>query len=232
MFFKLVWKEWKENLWKLMFCSVVSLAFIALLFRMRIIPDAGVCVLISMIQLFVIPVVYCLDIFSGEMSNRTIHLLFKLPVERWKIFMSKYLVSIAGIAIVFILSSLLMEFMAHGREMGQGYLIKYNLFYGLAALLLFTWFCPFGCQSRSEAGSLAAMTGVAIGFGIVYMWAVTCKVIWVIGFVPYIFTSDLMFDWYNIIDLGILKIVVCQLLAVAVALTVACYRYVKIRRYL
>ena len=39
MFAKLFWKEWKENLWKLMFCCVAGVGFTAILFRMRIIPD-------------------------------------------------------------------------------------------------------------------------------------------------------------------------------------------------
>jgi len=232
MFFKLVWKEWKENLWKLTFCSVVSLAFVALLLRVRIIPDAAVCALISIIQLFVVPIVYCLDIFSGEMSNKTIHLLFKVPVERWKIFMSKYLVSIFSIALVFILSSLLMEFMSFGREMEQGYMLKNNLLNGVAALLLFTWFCPFACQSRSEAGSLASMCGVAIGFGIIFMWACSCKIKWALPFVPYIFIIKHTFysGFLELIDM--IKIVLSQALSVSVAVSIACLRYTKIRRYL
>ena len=107
MFINLIWKEARENLWKLGFCLGVSLAFTILLLRVRIIPDYAVCMLISWAQMFVVPVVYALDIFSGEMSNRTIHLLFKIPVPRWMIFFSKFIVSIAGILITFIISGLL-----------------------------------------------------------------------------------------------------------------------------
>ncbi|MHC5138442.1 MAG: hypothetical protein ACYSOF_00890, partial [Planctomycetota bacterium] len=93
MFKQLLWKEWRENLWKLGFGGAVSAAFVLLLFRIRLFPDAANCVAIGFVQMLVVPVIYALDIFSGEMSNRTIHLLFKFPVPRWKIFFSKYLVS-------------------------------------------------------------------------------------------------------------------------------------------
>ncbi len=96
MFAQLFWKEWKENLWKLWFCCVVSVGFVGILFRIRVVPDMGNCFLISIVQLFVVPIIYALDIFSGEMSSRTIHLLFKIPVERTKMFFSKYLASFSG----------------------------------------------------------------------------------------------------------------------------------------
>jgi ABC-type transport system involved in multi-copper enzyme maturation permease subunit len=112
----LFWKEWRENLWKLWFCAAVSLVFTVMLFRIRVVPDVGNCILISLVQMFVVPVVYALDIFSGEVSNRTIHLLFKIPVKRWMIFFSKYLVSAIGMALVFAISAVLMELLTAGRR--------------------------------------------------------------------------------------------------------------------
>ncbi len=84
MFRQLLWKEWRENQWKLIFCAAISLVFTVMLFRIRLFPDWANCLAISFIQMFVVPVIYALDIFSGEMSNRTIHLLFKIPVPRWR----------------------------------------------------------------------------------------------------------------------------------------------------
>ena len=77
--------------------------------------------------MFVVPVVYALDIFSGEVSNRTIHLLFKIPVKRWMIFVSKYLVSALGMIAVFAASAVLMELMAQGRETPVLFLLRTNL---------------------------------------------------------------------------------------------------------
>ena len=127
-----------------------------MLFRIRLFPDGGSCIAISFVQMLAVPVIYALDIFSGEMSNRTIHLLFKIPVPRWKIFFSKYLVSIAGMALIFLVSGMLMEIITHTREAQFGLLFKINAASGLSAMLLFSWFCAFGAQSRSEAGSLTA----------------------------------------------------------------------------
>jgi ABC-type transport system involved in multi-copper enzyme maturation permease subunit len=113
---RLLWKEWRENQWKLGFCVGVSLAFTTLLFRLRIFPDLQNAFFISLVQTIVVPVVFALDLFSGEMSNRTIHLLFKIPVPRWKIFFAKYLVATVGIALSFLVTATAMEALAWGRE--------------------------------------------------------------------------------------------------------------------
>ncbi|MHC4927762.1 MAG: ABC transporter permease, partial [Planctomycetota bacterium] len=171
MFKQLLWKEWRENLWKLTFGTAVSAAFVLLLFRIRLFPDAANCIAVSFVQMFAIPVIYALDIFSGEMTNRTIHLLFKFPVPRWKIFFAKYLTCILGMTLIFLTTGALMELAGQGREAETGYLIKLNASFAVSALLLFTWFCPFAAQSQTEAGSLAAIFAVFIGWGIIFMWS-------------------------------------------------------------
>jgi ABC-type transport system involved in multi-copper enzyme maturation permease subunit len=222
----LLWKEWKENLWKLWFCGGASVVFTIMLFRIRIIPDFAVCILISFIQMFAVPVIYSLDIFSGEISNRTVHLLFKIPVPRWMLFFSKYIVSAAGIILIFFISGLSMEFMTRGREALVLFIFTTNSFCGMAALVLFTWFCAFGCQSRSEAGSLVIMFGVFIGWGIVFFWSNVCEVTWAMRFVPYSLTLMI------ITKIGPVLTIFLQILAFAAVLIIACYRYVSIRRYL
>jgi len=226
MFWMILWKEWKENLWKLLFCGGISAIFTVMLFRIRIIPDVGNCLVISFIQMFVVPVVYSLDIFSGEMSNRTVYLLFKIPVPRWMIFFSKFIVCSVSIILVFLLTSILMELMAQGREAPILYLLTMNMLFGMAALLLFTWFCPFGCQSRNEAGSLAILFAVFIGWGIVLLWARLCNVTWAGIFVPYSFVV------MKLNGEGLIGAVFLQTITFVMALTIACYRYVSIRRYL
>jgi len=224
MFAMLFWKEWRENLWKLWFCGGASVVFTVMLFRIRIVPDLSNCVLISMVQMFVVPVVYALDIFSGEISNRTIHLLFKIPVKRWMIFFSKYLVSVLGMILIFVLTGVLMELLAHGRETRVLFLFKSNLLCGVAGLALFTWFCAFGCQSRSEAGSLGTMFAVFVGWGVIFFWASICHVGWAKPFAPYYLTR-------LIHGLPVLSMFL-QCLVSAGVLAIACYRYVSIRRYL
>jgi len=226
MFRMILWKEWKENLWKLWFCGAASLVFTAMLFKMRIVPDYANCIAISFVQMFVVPVVFALDIFSGEMSNRTIHLLFKIPVPRWMLFFGKYLVSAVGIVLIFLATGVLMELMTQGREARVLFLLETNLLCGMAGLLLFTWFCAFGCQSRSEAASLAIMFAVFAGWGIVLLWSSVCEVAWAERFVPY--SLILM----RITKAGPLQTVFSQALAFAVVLAIACFRYASIRRYL
>jgi ABC-type transport system involved in multi-copper enzyme maturation permease subunit len=230
MFRRLFWKECRENLWKLVFCGTVSLAFAALLFRIRLLPDSQNCIVISFIQMLVVPVVYGLDIFSGEMSNRTIHLLFKFPVPRWKIFFSKYLVCILGISLIFLVTGGLMEVFGNGRETHTGFLLKNSILFCSPSLMLFSWFCAFAAQSRSEAGSLVAMFGVMVGWGIVFFWSGVCQISWAAHFVPYSFIAwayEVRANWFhfNILLLS-------QIVSLFVVVSIACYRFVKVRRYL
>ena len=230
---RLLWKEWWENLWKLGFCAGVSLAFTILLFRLRIFPDLENAYFISLVQMIVVPVVYALDLFAGEMSNRTIHLLFKIPVPRWKIFFAKYLTAVAGIVLSFVVTATAMEVLAWGRETSPGMLFVANTGPGLCALLLMTWFCLFGCQSRSEAGSLVAVFGVMTGWAIVLFWSLLCEVGWAIPVPPY---SVVLAFWASVEPgsdgLPWVHLVLPPTIAFAVALPLACYRFVKVRRYL
>lgn len=230
MFMRLLWKELRENLWKIGFCGTVSAVFTIMLFRIRLFPDSASCFLISFVQMLAVPIIFALDIFSGEMSNRTIHLLFKFPIPRWKIFFSKYLVSISGIVIVFLVTGILMEALSRGRETPVGFLIKMNIGFGVVVLLLFTWFCAFAAQSRSEAGSLVAIIGVMVGWSIIMLWSTVCDVTWAKHFVPYNFMMLYMpANPYNINHIMLLFFSIC---GAVVALAIACRRFVKVRRCL
>ncbi|MCK5172111.1 MAG: hypothetical protein KAR47_01900 [Planctomycetes bacterium] len=237
MFRSLLWKEWQENCWKLCFCTIASAAFTGMLFRMRIWPDLANCLTISFIQMFAVPVIFAMDIFSGEMSNRTIYLLFKVPARRWMIFFSKYLIAITGILLTFAVTGGLMELMSHGREEELFSLLRISLGTCTAALLLFTWFTVFGCQSTSEAGSLVAIFSVIIGWGILYLASGIHGVRWAQYFVTYrvieqIAKQNLSPEDFPAMPLDHAKMAVVQILTSIAVLAVACYRYVKIRRYL
>ena len=226
----LFWKEARETLWKLGFCLAASWVFTVMLFRVRLFTDFASCAIVSFAQLLVVPLVYALDLYAGEMSNRTIHLLFKLPVARWKIFLAKVLTAMGCMALIFLGTGLLMELVAHGRETDPGMLFKTNALFGVCAILLVAWFSAFGSQSRSEAGSLAALFGVMTGWGIVWLWAGLCGVGWALHGVPYV-----LIPWAIGVHLPWLEagwFWFAQGLILASVLGAACYRYVKIRRVL
>ena len=232
MFKQLLWKEWRENLWKLGFGGAVSAAFVLLLFRIRLFPDAVNCIYISFVLMLVVPVIYALDIFSGEMSNQTIHLLFKFPVPRWKIFFSKYLVSIGGMIAIFLASGLLMELLSQGREAETGFLLKLNASFGVAAILLFTWFCAFDVQNRSEGESLIAMVVVLIGWAVIHLWSGVCDVEWASHFVPYQYITLYLPENIAHENINLVRLILSTGFAAIIDLFIACYRFVKVRRVL
>ena len=232
MFKQLLWKEWRENLWKLNFCLVVSVAFSALLFRIRLIPDLNNCIIFSMVTMFMVPVIYALDLFAGEMSHRTIHLLFRIPVPRWQIFFSKMAVAMIGFIVIFGISGLAMEMWTRGRETQAWLLLAIHLNFGLSAAAIFVWFSVFGCQNRSEAASLVAMVGVLIGWAIVLFSAGICQVQWAPYFTPYIHAVAAERHWHVSHDYSLPQLALSQTTGTALALSIACFRYTKIRRVL
>ena len=131
---------------------------------------------------------------------------------------------------IFLVSGLLMEIISQGREAEVGFLLKLNASFGAAAMLLFTWFCPFGAQSRSEAGSLVAMFGVIVGWGIIMLWAGVCEYEWVLHFVPYNYFSIYLPE--KSFDISLPQLILSTGSAAAGILGIGCYRFVKVRRYL
>ena len=232
---QLLWKEWREGLWKLGFGLTVSLAFTVLLFRVRLFPDLSNAVIISLVQVLGIPLIISLDLFAGEMSHGTIHLLFKIPVPRWQIFAGKMLMGLLQVALIFICTGVAMELMGHGREAETGMLFRMNGLLGLCSILLMIWFSVFAAQSRSEAGSLAALFGVIVGWSIVWLWAGLCHISWAYHAVPFVvghwairggmISEDV--EWFSVGQL-----LISQGCLSVLALTLAGYRYVKIRRSL
>lgn len=230
MFKRLLWKEWREGLWKVGFGLTVSLAFTVLLFRVRLFPDLSNAVLISLVQVLGIPLIISLDLFAGEMSHGTIHLLFKIPVPRWQIFASKMMVGLAQTALIFVSTGVVMELMGHGREAEPGMLFRINGLCGLCAIMLLIWFSVFAAQSRSEAGSLAALFGVIIGWAIVWLWSGLCHIYWAYYTVPFVVGQWAIQAKMEGFRVG--QLLISQGLLAVLVLALAGYRYVKIRRSL
>ncbi len=80
MFARLLFKEFWENAWKIAACCIIGVSISMLMLRLRMLDDMSTVNVVSFWHVLLLPVIFCADIFSGEMSRRTIYLLFKLPV--------------------------------------------------------------------------------------------------------------------------------------------------------
>ena len=225
MFRLLLWKEWKENLWKLCFCLLAGVMAIVLLYRMRVVPDIVNCWVITLVQMFVITVLYTMDTFAGEFSNGTAQFLVKLPIRlRW-VFLCKYIVSAGSIIVIFLAIGCLSELFTLGREQAIGDIFRINLLACLTVLSVFTWHCLFGSRSRSEAVALVVLAAVLAGWAIIAGWALLFELQGVRAIAPYVFISDFFrADAYLVMYLqGPLLIT---------AVLIGAYRYEIIGRYL
>jgi len=73
---------------------------------------------------------------------------------------------------------------------------------------------------------LVIMISVFIGWVIVSFWAIIEEVWWVMPFVPYVFVAE------EFMTSGPLRFILLQCPVLVWVVGIACYRYVKIRRYL
>jgi ABC-type transport system involved in multi-copper enzyme maturation permease subunit len=225
MFTSLLLKEFKEKGWKIAACCVIGISISMLLLRLRIMEDLAAIRLVAIGYVFLLPLVFCSDIFSGEMSRRTICLLFKLPVERVKVFAAKYLFVIVAVTIICIVNAVLVEVIARGRQ--QYYFVLAGLFiHSLIAIVsIVSWFCAIGCICRNEAVSAVMLLCVYIGWGCVYLFANMYDHPWLMRFGPVSFnyeTANLTNHIYWI----------SYLAATVFPVLIAAYRYSRIRRFL
>ncbi len=227
---QLLWKEWREGLWKLGFGLTVSLAFTVLMFRVRLFPDLSNAVIISLVQVLGIPLIISLDLFAGEMSHGTIHLLFNIPVPRWQIFAGKMLMGLLQVALIFVCTGVAMELMGRGREVEPGKMFCVNGLFALCSIMLLIWFSVFAAQSRSEAGSLAFLFAVFIGWSIVWLWSSLSEVSWAYHAVPFVYGQWAIGQQVDRFHWG--QLLLTQGALAVLALAIAGYRYVKIRRSL
>jgi hypothetical protein len=75
-----------------------------------------------------------------------------------------------------------------------------------------------------------ALFGVVIGWGNVWLWSSLCEVTWALHVVPYVLTTWAVKPDAPGLSGG--QFLATQGVVMGLALTIACYRYVKIRRVL
>ena len=225
MFTSLLLKEFKENGWKIAACCVIGISISMLLLRLRIMEDAASIKLVAIGYVILLPLVFCVDIFSGEMSRRTIYLLFKFPVGRVKMFAAKYLFVLIAMIVICSVTAVLVEFITQAREQYYLVLASYFVHSLIATISIVSWFCAVGCICRNEAVSAVMLLCVYIGWGCVYLFANMYEHPWLMKLGPVSFN-------YEAANLTNHIYWISYLAATVLPVLIAAYRYSRIRRFL
>jgi ABC-type transport system involved in multi-copper enzyme maturation permease subunit len=157
---QLLWKEWREQRWKLAFGVVILVGFTAVGLRTRILPDDAVVTLGAGFGGIAFALLAVMGTVAADRYEGTLGQLLALPVRSWVVLLVKTVVGLAVCLGPLVAASILAVFTVGGREvsvsaMGDRYLVCAAL-----ATALFIWALAFGIRQPSEARAALAALGV------------------------------------------------------------------------
>jgi len=223
MFARLLFKEFWENAWKIAACCIIGVSISMLMLRLRILDDMSTVKLLAFGHAILLPVIFCTDIFSGEMSRQTIYLLFKLPVNRAYIFFAKFVFIILAATIICGVNAASIELITQAREELNWVLFESFIRVLIPIISIMAWFCMVGCICRNEAVSVVMLLCVYIG------WFCVCGFAGMYNHrILITFSPASIYESYRYPSLYLINYFAGTLTPIIIA----SYRYSRIRRFL
>ncbi len=166
MWHSLVWKEWREQRWRLWFGVALLATFTVIGLRTRIIPDESIIAMTVLIGGLFLPLMVAMGLVAPERADGTIVRLLALPVPAWHVLAVKAVVGTAVCVAPIIASALLALLMAKDRELSWGDMtFMYAMATGMS-VAMFAWFTAAGVRQPSEARAGLVGVGVAAGWAL------------------------------------------------------------------
>jgi len=167
---KLIWKEWREQRWKLGLGCVALAGFVLVGLRTRIVMDQSIILMGAGIAAFALPIFVGMDLVAGDRSSGSLDSLLKLPVRPRSILLVKLGVGVLTCIAPILAAGVISCVVAGDRELSTARILQ--VYAGMAGLsvVLLVWVAAFGVRQPTEAR--AALVGLEVLLG----W-------WVIGLV-------------------------------------------------
>jgi len=164
MFKQLLWKELREQRWKLIFGMVMLLFFTGTLLAARITSGREVLVVVWMIGGLVLALYSAMGVFAPETVNGTHIFLTSKPIRPSKVFFGKWIVGWLGFAVPMCVCSSLLALLILFHSQGRLFELKYiarGSFAGVAlGTMLYTMTCCFAPRKSGEA--MVGFTGLIL----------------------------------------------------------------------
>jgi len=183
----LIWKEWREQRWKLVLGAVALGTFTWIGLRTRLVQDSGILLMSAVFGGLGLAVFVAMDLVAAERADGSLGALLKLPVRPWKVLLVKLGVGAVVCAAPLAVVATIICLVAGGRETAVSETLRISA--GAIALTLITlvWTTAFGIRQPSEE-----RTGLVGGVIVIVWWvamaAVTvCRSVvpeWIGAFVP------------------------------------------------
>jgi hypothetical protein len=159
---RLIWKEWREQRWKIGFGCVVLCAFALIGLRTRAVDDQSILIGTCAMGVLLLPILAAAGLVPAERDERTMGLLLAMPVAPWKVLAAKTLLGAALCAIPLMAAAIVSIAVARGREVSVPATLA--IFGGsiVTALLLFVWMLAFTARSEGEGRAAGLAVGVMV----------------------------------------------------------------------
>jgi ABC-type transport system involved in multi-copper enzyme maturation permease subunit len=162
----LIWKEWREQRWKIFYISMLMVSANVIGLKTRLMPDELIMMISVFIGAFFLPIFIGMGLFATEREERSLPVLVALPIRGRVIFTVKMGMGVLACLIPFGVSLASALVMAGTREvMWQRVLLWYagGLGFGLTLLI---WIVAFGLYQPTEA-----RTGL-VGLAVIAGWLI------------------------------------------------------------
>ena len=113
----LIWKEWREQSWKLGFSCVVLGAFVLIGLRSRIVADETMVLGVCYIALALLPVLTSSGLVPAERNEGGMEMLLSLPISPLRILLVKTVIGLLACVLPVALAAGISVMMTQGREM-------------------------------------------------------------------------------------------------------------------
>jgi hypothetical protein len=161
----LLWKEWREQGWRIAFGCVMVGAFTALGLNVRILPDIAIVMPTMIFGSLLLPLLMSMGLTAPEQSDGTLPVLLSIPVAPWKTLVIKLVAGTAGCILPLATGAALTAAIARSRELAaHDYLWMYAAT-SVFSVVLLLWLVAFGVKQPTEARVGLVGIGLLVFFG-------------------------------------------------------------------
>jgi ABC-type transport system involved in multi-copper enzyme maturation permease subunit len=164
IFQKLIWKEWREQRWKIAYMSFLMLSLAVIGLRTRMLPDIAVLAFDAFFGAFLLPIFVGMGLFASEKSEGTLSMLTSLPIKPWKIFTVKMIHAVVICAIPFAVTLAAVLFLAGDREVDTATIVRAYLICYLFSIVFLSWIVGFGIGQPTEARTALVALAVVLAW--------------------------------------------------------------------
>jgi hypothetical protein len=170
----LLWKEWREQRWKLAFGCLLLAGFNVIALRSRMLPERYTILLTVLMGGILMPLLSSMSVSGTDRETGTHPFLFSLPTPAWRVLLIKLLMVIAIAVAPLVCAGFAAQPFINTDWIPSGEISSVYYVGCWIAASVVLWTSLLGIRMRTEAG--VALTGVAVVAGWVFH-AMACEAI-------------------------------------------------------